>query len=698
MPPAVAWSHDRGSARTRRHEQENPPEETAIDPLTVSPTGLDPQLLDEDAVRSLQRLRAKGFEAYLVGGCVRDLLIGLEPKDFDIATSALPRDMRRVFPRNCRVIGRRFKLAHLHFNGNSKILEAATFRRTPEGVDEDNDEDDLLIVRDNVFGTAEQDAVRRDFTVNALFFDPLDDRIIDYAGGLADIRARVIRTIGHPQVRFREDPVRILRAAKFAGRLGFTIDPPTYAAMKTVAPDLTRAAPPRLLEEILRLLRGGHALESFQILRDVDALPVILPAVGNYLSAADAEERLLFWRTLESLDNRIARGDVPSNPVLLGALFNRALLALAKEAGRSPTTLAEEVIGPFAVDLRLPRRDAGCLKRICGVQSRFTATGRRRFRLSSFLRDAYFPQALELFELSCRASGEGLDRLDRWQRLAAGAESREEPEDQEDQEALEAEEFELQEATDTDGGAGAETQVEFEADETAVDLSGKAPDSGGPPRRSGRRRRRRRRKASPSAGGEPVPKAGAAEAARESDAGDSRRGDGGGGEQGGRRSRRRRRGHARRQGDTAEAEPAKAEPKEGAEKADQPASGGKERKERRAKRERRGRRAKKAKKAEAAEAREPDAGQKRKRGRRRQDVKTVEPEPVDVSAFDLELDPKRVPTFTTIVDGADQAKKRRRPRVSRDETDTYKPPPPPGTGEGDQPPPPPPDDDVFGDW
>ena len=201
---------------------------TKIEPTILSPTGADLSKLDADAVRATQRLITRGFEAYLVGGCVRDLLLGRTPKDYDIATEARPPQVKRTFPRNCRIIGRRFKLAHLHFHNNTKILECSTFRRTPQL---ENADEDLLITRDNEFGTAEEDALRRDFTVNALFLDPTRNCILDYTDGLTDLRNRVIRTIGDPRVRFREDPVRILRAAKFAGRLGFTIEPQTFAAM-----------------------------------------------------------------------------------------------------------------------------------------------------------------------------------------------------------------------------------------------------------------------------------------------------------------------------------------------------------------------------------------------------------------------------------------------------------------------------------
>ncbi|MCI0689773.1 MAG: hypothetical protein L0Y54_21425, partial [Sporichthyaceae bacterium] len=213
-------------------------------------------------------------------------------------------------------------------------------------------------------------------------------------------------------------PVRIIRAAKFAGRLGFALEQPTYEAMAEVAPDLSRAAPPRLLEEILRLLRGGHALESFQILRDIGALKVILPVIAEFLREAPEGDRVQFWRMLEALDHRVLSGaDVPS-PVMLGVLFAAPVRASAlRENQRSWTTVAEHLIGPFAAELRLPRRDAGCLKRICGVQQRFTARGPKRFKTGSFLRDPYFGEALLLFELGCKATGEGLPELQRWQEL-----------------------------------------------------------------------------------------------------------------------------------------------------------------------------------------------------------------------------------------------------------------------------------------
>src|SRR5579859_1520867 len=217
--------------------------------------------IDPDAAKVVRRLERSGHQAYLVGGCVRDLLLGGKPKDYDIATSARPEDVRALF-RNCRIIGRRFRLAHILFGGG-KVVEVATFRRNPamEAPEEESADvfDDLLIRSDNVFGEAHEDALRRDFTMNALFYDLDRRQVLDWCGGMEDVRSRTIHTIGDPMVRFREDPIRILRAVKFAARLDLGIAPDVYDAMVWVRDDLAKAARPRLFEEILRLLRGGAA-------------------------------------------------------------------------------------------------------------------------------------------------------------------------------------------------------------------------------------------------------------------------------------------------------------------------------------------------------------------------------------------------------------------------------------------------------
>lgn len=408
----------------------------------VSANTIDRSALDQDALRVVSRLTRQGFEAYLVGGCVRDLLIGRRPKDFDVATSAHPRQIKRLF-RNGRIIGRRFRLVHIHYG--THIIETATFRRDPEtrgGDSEENvaeeplsasDLEDLLITEDNEYGNAEEDARRRDFTVNALFLDPVQNVIIDYVGGLRDLEAGLLRTIGDPKVRIAEDPVRILRAVKFATRLGLRIEEATWAAMVELAPALARSSPPRVIEEILRLLRSGSALGALRMLRALGALRVILPMVDQYLGdpndAVDTERANLFWRLIEALDNDVHQGYVPSNAVCLALL---ALRSIEREADARTRTLAgeppsldrvaAEVLEPLALQARLGRRDCARAQRLILLQTRFTQPTSRRFRPLLFVRAEEFPEALELFRIRSAARGQGWDVYEGWlQRQRAAA-------------------------------------------------------------------------------------------------------------------------------------------------------------------------------------------------------------------------------------------------------------------------------------
>lgn len=242
---------------------------------------LDRTAIDPDADRVVRKLTRAGYKAYLVGGCVRDLLVGRKPKDFDVATSATPNEIKATF-RNCRIIGRRFRLAHVFFG--SKIIETSTFRANPR----DEDDHDLLIRRDNVFGTETEDARRRDFTINGLFYDVEREEVIDHVGGLADLDARVIRTIGDPDIRFQEDPVRMLRAIKFAARLGFGFDPATWRALLRWRSEISKCAAPRILEEVHRLLRGGAARRSFELLVETGVLAVLSPYLAGLLEGEGA--------------------------------------------------------------------------------------------------------------------------------------------------------------------------------------------------------------------------------------------------------------------------------------------------------------------------------------------------------------------------------------------------------------------------
>ena len=270
--------------------------------------------IDPEAIKVLYRLKNHGFVAYLVGGGVRDLLLERRPKDFDIATSAHPQQVKKLF-RNCFIIGRRFRLCHIRFG--RKVIEVSTFRRLAEP----EEGGDTLIRRDNTFGTPEQDAFRRDFTVNALFYDIATFSVIDWVGGLADLRDRVIRTIGDPGVRFREDPVRMLRAVALAARLDFTIDRESEEAIRALRGEIVRSSSARILEEFYKILRQGRSRETFRQLHHYGLLPYLLPEAAQAID--EGGERLLgsLGRLDDYRNQGLAGADELSNPLLMGSLL-----------------------------------------------------------------------------------------------------------------------------------------------------------------------------------------------------------------------------------------------------------------------------------------------------------------------------------------------------------------------------------------
>jgi poly(A) polymerase len=405
------------------HEARTRPRPDGPQPTVVSAERIAPERIDSDALRVVSRLQRRGFEAYLVGGCVRDLLLGIEPKDFDVATAAHPRQVKRLF-RNGRIIGRRFKLVHVVYGDH--VVETATFRADPNdgGPRPDPDSDDLLIIDDNEFGTAAEDARRRDFTINALFLDPLENRILDYVGGLEDLERRTLRTIGDPRVRMAEDPVRILRAIKFATRLGLSIDAETDAAMCELAGELERAAPARLVEELVRLLRSGHAGPVFRELDRVGALPVLVPQVARWLESSRArdDDAGTLFKLLDGLDQRTRRQGAPSLGLCLAALYALpAHAALERLDGEHPPTEGrlQSIVGDLLFELgtasRLSRRDLSHARRLLVDQRRFHQTSSKRFRPLLFMRGPEFPETLELFHLTVEARDDHWELLERWQ-------------------------------------------------------------------------------------------------------------------------------------------------------------------------------------------------------------------------------------------------------------------------------------------
>jgi len=375
----------------------------------------------------LYRLQTGGYKGYLVGGSVRDLLLSRTPKDFDIGTDAHPAALRKLF-RNCRMIGRRFRLAHILF-ANGKVIEVATFRRRPDPV-LDTAGHELLQTSDNTFGTPREDALRRDFTINGLFYDISDFSVIDYVGGLDDLEAGLVRTIGDPDIRFQEDPVRMMRAVEFASRLGFAITPDSYEAILRHRKEIVKSAPPRVTEELAQALRGGHALPTLLLMREVGLLDVLLPELAAVLRQIDPDHAHgtghLFWALLDVLDAERRRGRIFEDPILYSLLYLpivRARIAdIAPEGDPDPNRLAtviEDVVTPLAFRMSLPRAATDRIKQGLAMVGKLSHRPDAKIATRRFaLRDA-FPTALDIFELTAMATGRGQELVRDWRALQA---------------------------------------------------------------------------------------------------------------------------------------------------------------------------------------------------------------------------------------------------------------------------------------
>jgi len=377
------------------------------DPPARTPR-IDPRAILPEAAKVIHRLAQHGFDAYLVGGCVRDLLLRVRPKDFDLATSARPRQIKRLF-RNSRIIGRRFRLVHIRFG--PRILEVATFRAPPPPPASG---DDLYIERDNIYGTEKQDAFRRDFTINGLFYDLRRQRVIDHVGGLEDLRTRRLRTIGDARVRLREDPVRILRAARFAGRLDFELTPDLRAAAIEHCRDLRKSAAPRLLEELYRLLSGGGTERAFRILDDLGALEVLVPGVSPPQA-----------RFFEALARMEAEGDhtrdgLPQWLMLAVLLSPLALEVLDPLGPPELDALLHRQLQPVATQLSAARRDLARARQCLVLQPRFLLTPSGRIA-TRFLRREVFADALRLRRVLGPLARVEPDPLPFWEQLAPTA-------------------------------------------------------------------------------------------------------------------------------------------------------------------------------------------------------------------------------------------------------------------------------------
>ena len=395
--------------------------------------------IDPDALKVLYRLHEHGHTAYLVGGSVRDLMLGRRPKDFDVGTSAHPHQVKKLF-RNCWIIGRRFRLAHVKFG--PKTIEVATFRRQvdPSELSVDPSEadraveatpeqpiasdapfeaqvqaegthlahvraHDRLIHRDNTFGTPEEDAFRRDFTINALFYDIASFSIIDYVGGLQDLDERLIRSIGEPGVRFLEDPVRMLRAVVFAARLDFRIDTPILEAIETHRHEIARAAPARLMEEYFKILRSGFAENSFRMLKETKLLRAITPELDDAGPA--------FWESVARLD-RYRRGFESAPETLTNAILAGTMLLPIGLVGGPRRFSADALERRIELGmLPMPRRDVERLHQVLALQPRLHDL-RAPFRAQrAVLHRHVLPDALTWLDVH----GQRPDILQHWRAL-----------------------------------------------------------------------------------------------------------------------------------------------------------------------------------------------------------------------------------------------------------------------------------------
>ena len=412
------------TGRTRRAEAVCRIIRLLVEPTVISRAdhSISRDQIDPDALKVLYRLRKFDHQAYLVGGGVRDLLLGRAPKDFDIGTSAHPNEVKRIF-RNCWIIGRRFRLAHVKFG--PKTIEVATFRRqvSPDELVAAEAEDERAaqaetaagtkarrrpIRRDNTFGTAEEDAFRRDFTINALFYDIATFSVIDYVGGMRDLQEGVLRSIGDPNERFIEDPVRMLRAIAFTARLGFTLDPPVQRAIRRHKAEIGKASPARMIEELYKLLRSGFAAQTFRSLSEHGLLESIAPEVERRKTSS-------LWRSLELLDTYREKcksaPDTLTNAILLGSLVQPVQPLDLTPRRRDDKRPLDVRLGL----LPIARRDVERLRQALQIQPKLQDADLAARAQRAVMHRGAFTEAMTWLEIH----GDDDASLDRWKALVA---------------------------------------------------------------------------------------------------------------------------------------------------------------------------------------------------------------------------------------------------------------------------------------
>lgn len=360
---------------------------------------LDETLIDSDALYIVQHLKEAGFEAYLVGGSVRDLLTHRIPKDFDVSTSARPEQIKRLFGRNCLLIGRRFRLAHLRFG--HKIIEVSTFRT--------GDDEGDLIVHDNQWGSAEEDVLRRDFTINGLFYDPLQKIVIDYVNGWEDLKSGILHTIGDSKRRFRQDPVRMIRLLKFHARLNFEMSPDAYRALLECREEIVKSSPARILEEILRMLESGSSAAFFHELEKAGMLELLLPCLSYFLLSTNGARLYDYLKAADQLiierpHRLVDRSVLVAN--LLYPILEQEVIRHAEKNKTVPhigdvTLLTTSLIKAIMTTSfpHFPKRLGAMMGYILATQYRFTPMSGKRHHHPKVLQQKEFPLALDLFKI-----------------------------------------------------------------------------------------------------------------------------------------------------------------------------------------------------------------------------------------------------------------------------------------------------------
>ncbi|WIO73782.1 polynucleotide adenylyltransferase PcnB [Porticoccaceae bacterium LTM1] len=418
--------------RIKKFLKKKSPRSNAPHVIQARHHGIEPGDISHGALNVVEGLTKAGYEAYVVGGCVRDLLLDLHPKDFDVATNATPEQVRSIF-RRARIVGRRFQIVHVH--QGREMIEVTTFRAHHDGEHSKSSKRSQtsrqgMLLRDNIFGDIDQDAARRDFTVNALYYHPQDNTVYDYADGLPDLEQRILRMIGEPEQRYREDPVRMLRAVRFAAKLGFEIEPATAEPIQRLAKLLRDVAPARLFDEVIKLLMSGQGLASYHLLRQYGLFRYLFPATDSLLDNGDERLHNFIEQALTNTDQRIRIGKRVTPAYIYAAMLWPVVqeYSARNRHNNESSTYAQQHAAAQAIEQQLqyiaiPRRFTTPMKEIWDLQDRLPRrAGKRAERL---LEHPRFRAAYD-FVLMREESGEDLSGLGNWWTLfqEAGEEKR----------------------------------------------------------------------------------------------------------------------------------------------------------------------------------------------------------------------------------------------------------------------------------